>query len=130
MNTLRNDSLVFQDTSGRPTPGAIVPCLLCMKPFIMPVYLGAPDQLCVECWKLYDEAARVVCVHCQITVARLLPKLLDCGFIIRSRNVYHVDACNICRPGLTSSNVIEITEWMKNTREPKIIVPMMTIKRK
>ena len=71
----------------------------------------------------------MVCVHCQITIARLLPKLLDCGFIIRSRNVYHVDACNVCKPGLVSSNVIEITEWMRSTREPKIIVPF-SIKRK
>ena len=127
---IRDDMLLFEDTSGRPQRGQIVPCLMCMKPFIMPMYVGTPDQLCPECWTTYDEAARVVCLHCQITVARLVPKLLDCGFLIRPRHVYHVDACNVCRRQIVSSNVIEITEWMRTTREPKIIIPFTTRKQK
>lgn len=127
---LREDRLIFEDTSGAPIPGTIVPCLLCTKPFLMPQYIGADvDQICGECFKTYMDAARVVCWKCKITVCRLVPKLLDNGYYIQPRTVLHTSACNICKPGLKTSDIIEITEWMKCTRERKIIVPFKQIKR-
>ena len=125
LDVLRSDRLLFEDTSGAPRPGDIVPCLLCMKPYMVPLYIGAADQLCPECWKTYNEAARVVCFKCQVTVCRLVPKLLDNGYYVQPRTVLHTDACNICRPGLRESQIIEITEWMRTTRARKvgIIIP-------
>ena len=123
LRELRQDRLIFEDTSGRPTPGQIVPCLLCCKPFMMPMYLGEPDQICGECWQTYHDAARVICVKCQITCARLMPKLQDTGYYIQPRTVLHTNACPVCRPGIQMSQIIEITEWMKSTRERKIIIP-------
>lgn len=121
---IRDDRLVFEDTGGLPVPGRIVPCLLCTKPFIMRQYIGAPDQVCGECWKTYRDAARVVCWRCRVTICRLVPKILDNGFYIRPSAVYHSSACNICSPGLKHSEVIEITEWQKHIRPNKIIVPV------
>ena len=34
-------------------PGNIVPCLMCGKPFIMPPFIGHPDQMCGECLRTY-----------------------------------------------------------------------------
>ena len=117
------DKLLFQDTVSIPQAGTIVPCLLCADPFLMRQYVGVPDQICPKCWKEYDEAARVVCWKCKVRICRLVPKVLESGFHIRSRHVYHSTACNVCKPGLKTSSIIEIDEWMKNVREPKIIVP-------
>jgi len=122
---LRNDSLIFEDTSGAPVPGNIAPCLLCEKPFIVRPYVGAPDQICASCWETYKDAARVVCWKCrpQATICRLMPKMLDNGFYIRPRMVLHSTACNVCEPGLKKSTIIEIDEWMKHMRPAKIIIP-------
>lgn len=122
---LRNDSLIFEDTSGAPAPNTIVPCLICTKPFWMREYVGAPDQVCPECWETYKDAARVVCWNCrpQVTICRLIPKMMDNGFYIRPRMILHSTACNVCEPGLKRSTIIEIDEWMKHVRPGKIIVP-------
>jgi hypothetical protein len=126
---LENRKLLFTDTVSIPRPGRIVPCLLCRKPFVMRMFRGEPDQICGECWKTYDEAARVVCLgqgghpHAPVTICRLVPKVLDNGFYIRPRMILHSDACNVCRPGLTQSSIIEIERWERTRREPKIIVP-------
>lgn len=122
---LRNDELIFQDTSLPPLPGAIVPCLLCGKPFLMGFFIGEPDQVCPECQKTYGDTARVICVRCRppVTICRLVPKLLDNGFYIRPRAVLHSDACNICRPGLTRSSIIEIEQWERVRRPKTIILP-------
>ena len=119
---LRNDRLIFEDTSGAPVSGRIVPCLLCMKPFIMPVFIGAPDQICPECWKTYNEAARVICRNCKITICRLVPKVLDNGYYIKPRSVLRSSGCNICQPGILESTILEITEWERTFRSKKIIV--------
>jgi len=119
---LRNDQLIWQDTSGSPLPGSIVPCLLCTKPFLMRPYVGTPDQICPECYKVYKDAARVVCWKCQVVICRLVPKILDNGFYIRPRTVYHADACNICKPGLKESKLIEVDEWEKHIKPKKIIL--------
>ena len=119
---IRNDSLRFQDTSTAPLPFGIVPCLLCVKPFMMPPFVGTPDQVCPECFSTYRETARVICRHCKLTIGRVVPKLLDNGFYIRPKAVLHSDSCNCCRPGLEQSEIIEIAEWQRHVRQPKIIV--------
>lgn len=127
--SLRNDALIFEDTSGMPMPNTIVPCLLCTKPFLVRPYSGEPDQVCPACWDTYKDAARVVCAGCKIkfghsaTICRLVPKMLDNGFYIRPRMVLHSTACNVCQEGLKRSTIIEIDAWMKYMRPGKIIVP-------
>lgn len=120
---LRNDRLVFENTGCAPLPGAIVPCLLCMKPFLMGPFVGEPDQICPECWTTYGDTARVVCVRCQppVTICRLVPKVLENGFYIRPKSVLHSNACNVCKPGLNESSIIEIEEW-ERIRKPKTII--------
>ena len=127
---LRDDALIFEDTSGLPVPGDIVPCLLCTKPFMMRMYTGAPDQVCPECWETYKDAARVLCWKCKVTICRLVPKVLDNGYYIRPRAVLHSSACNICEPGLSQSVIIEIDEWQRRVRPGKIIVPFGSVKKK
>jgi len=119
---LRQDKLLFQDTGGKPVPNTIVPCLLCGKPFLMPLYRGEPDQICPECWTTYQDAARVICINCKVTICRLVPKVLDNGFYIRPRSVLHSSACNICQPGLKQSIILEIDVWEKQVRPRKIII--------
>lgn len=119
---LRNDRLLFEDTSSAPRPHTIVPCLLCTKPFLMLPFVGVPDQVCPECEKQYKDAAKVVCWKCRITICRLVPKVLDNGFYIRPRSVLHSDSCNICKPGLKESSIIEIEEWQRHVRPGKIII--------
>jgi hypothetical protein len=123
---LRNDKLLFQDTSMAPLPGGIVPCLLCCKPFIMGFFVGTPDQLCPECENLYKDTAKVICVRCRppVTICRLVPKILDNGFYIRPKSVLHSDCCNICKPGLTVSSILEIEEWERKRRPNKLILPV------
>lgn len=122
MPELHDDSLLWQDTSGYPLPGTIVPCLLCTKPFLMRPYSGSPDQICTECWKTYQDAAKVICIKCQVVICRIVPKVLDSGFYVRPRGIYHSDACNVCRPGLSESKIIEVTEWERTLRPKKIIL--------
>lgn len=123
---LRNDKLVFEDTSKAPLPGGICPCLLCGKPFLMGFFIGEPDQICPECWKLYGDTARVVCATCQppVTICRLVPKVLENGFYIRPKAVLHTNACNICKRGLRESVIVEIEEWERTRRRGKLILPM------
>ena len=119
---LRRDELIFQDTSGAPLPGKIVPCLMCCKPFLMRPYVGTPDQICGECYTTYHESAKVVCRSCQVTICRVVPKVLDSGYYIRPRTVLHSSACNCCRPGLQQSTIVEIEQWERTMRPRKIIV--------
>ena len=119
---LRNDRLIFEDTSGPPKPHTIVSCLLCTKPFLMLPFIGTPDQICPECEKTYREAARVICWRCKITICRLVPKVLENGFYIRPRSVLHSDCCNVCKPGLKESSIVEIEEWQRTLRPNKIII--------
>lgn len=121
---LRNDRLLFEDTSGPPRPNSIVPCLLCTKPFWMGIFIGEPDQVCPECKQTYADAARIICAKCKITIARARPKVLENGFYVRPRAVLHSDACNICKPGLRESIITEIDEWERTRRPGRIIVPM------
>lgn len=123
---LRNDRLIFADTVTPPLPGAIVPCLLCMKPFLMGVFIGVPDQVCPECAKTYADTAKVVCVRCKppVTICRLVPKILDNGYYIRPRAVLHSSACNVCKRGLKESSIVEIEEWERTRRPGKIIIPV------
>ena len=115
-------SLRFADTSLPPTAGKLCPCLLCGKSFIMRIYTGEPDQVCSECWDKYKDCARLVCVRCKVTICRVEPKVLDNGFYVRPRSVLHTNACNICKPGLLQSDVIEIREWERCVRPGKIIM--------
>jgi len=119
----KNNELLLRDTSGKPKPGTIVPCLLCGKPYLMPIYVGEPDQICGECYYTFKEAARVVCAKCQVTICRLVPKVLENGYTIQPQSVLHSSACNICEPDLTVSSIIEIEMWERTVREPKIIIP-------
>ena len=127
---LRQDSLVLQDTSGVPKSGDIVPCLLCTKPFQIRLSLGRVDQVCPDCWQTYLDCAVVVCRTCRVTIGRTVPKMLDSGFYVRPRMVLHINKCNICDPGLDTSVIIEIDEWMKSMRPKKLIaIPSTIIKR-
>jgi len=120
--SFRQDRLIFADTSGYPLPGTIVPCLLCTKPFLMRFYSGEADQTCPECWETYKDSARVVCCKCRVVICRLVPKVLDNGFYIRPKVTYHSDACSVCKPGLSESKIVEITEWERTMRPKKIII--------
>ena len=127
---IRKDDLIFTDTSQLPLPGGIVPCLLCTKPFLMGVFVGAPDQICEECRKTYAECAKVICnglgekrPHPPITICRVRPMRLDNGFTIQPRAILHSNACNTCKPGLEESTILEIDHWQKYCRSGKIIVP-------
>lgn len=107
-----------------PLPGKIIPCLMpgCGKPFLMRPYIGSPDQICPECAKRYSDCARIICSKCNVTICRAMPKVLDNGFYIKPRMVMHTDACNICKPGLTVSTILEIAQYERLTRPKKIIV--------
>lgn len=132
LRQLRNDRLIFTDTSGAPKALSIVPCLLCTKPFLMLPFIGVPDQVCPECEKTYKNAAKVVCTgknaksqehsHPPVTICRLVPKVLENGFYIRPNAVLHTDKCNTCWPGLDESSVIEIEQWQRVVRPRKIII--------
>lgn len=115
------DLLLLTDTSTPARPGTICPCLLCGKPFIMRNYTGAPDQVCRSCWQTYRDCAKLVCNKCQVVICRILPKKLDNGFEIKPNTVLHSNYCNICRPGLQVSDIIEIKHWEKHTRGGKLI---------
>jgi len=110
------------DLSAPPVPGKMAVCLLCAKPFIMPQYVGEPDQACPECIRTLRDTARIVCARCKRVVASQVPKVLDCGFCIRPRTVLHIDKCNRCSPGLIVSRVLEIDEWMRRNFIAKPIV--------
>ena len=103
-------------------PGNIVPCLMCGKPFLMPHFIGTPDQLCGECLKTYADTAKVICSKCKVVICRLVPKLLSSGFYIRPHGILHVDACGICRPGLRESVIREIEEWERLRGRGRIIL--------
>lgn len=112
------------DTSKPPVPGKMAVCLLCAKPFIMPQFVGEPDQACPDCIKMLRDTAKLVCVKCHRVIARHAPKVLDCGFYIRPRMVLHTDKCSRCCPGLLVSRVLEIDEYMRRHFIPKTIVPV------
>lgn len=121
----RKDGLFWQDTSKPPLPGGSAFCLMCEEPFVMPFYTGGnADQICPECAKTYADCAIVVCKKCpgRPVICRLKPGKLDNGYIVRPRAVLHTDACNICKPGLTTSRILEVSEWERTQRRHKPIV--------
>lgn len=104
-------------------PGNIVPCLMCGKPYLMPYFVGTPDQLCGECIKTYADTAKVICRKCKMVICRLKPKMLASGFYIRPHSILHVEACGVCRPGLQESAIQEIEEWERERGRGRIILP-------
>lgn len=122
------DELVLHaDTSQKPIPGEIVPCLMCAKPLIMRPYVGVPDQICPECLETYNECAKLVCQRCGVVVARVKPSVTDSGYRVRKRAILHIDFCNVCFQGeeLLYSTVIEIDQWEKATgRQNKLYIPV------
>jgi hypothetical protein len=120
---LRADPLLFVDASAVPRAGSITPCLLCMKPMIMPaVFAGEPpDQLCDECRKTYRGLAKVACLKCKVTIGRCIPRTIDSGYTIQPNQVLHVKNCNVCSPGIPVSFVVEIDEWERKHRPGKLI---------
>lgn len=88
----------------------------------MRMYVGDADQICPECWEEYVDCAKLVCVKCRVTICRVRPKVLDNGFYIQPRSVLHTSSCNICKPKLLVSDIIEIKEWEQRVRPKKIIV--------
>lgn len=122
---LTNNQILFKKVKQDPAlPGNIVPCLMCGKPFIMPVFIGTPDQLCGECMKTYADTAKVICSKCKVVICRLAPKMLANGFYIRPHSVLHVDACGVCRPGIKASTIQEIEQWERTRNRGRIILPM------
>lgn len=121
----RTDALLWQDTSRVPKAGEIVPCLLCHKPMIMPIHIGKPpDQICPECQGTYRELATLVCGRCNTTIARIIPKKLDNGYIVKRREVLHTDTCGCCAPHKKISYIKEIAHWERTARPGKPIVTM------
>ena len=121
---LRNDHLIFIDTSAKPRPGEILPCLICTKPMLIRPYTGTPDQICSQCWRTYADCAVVVCNICQVTIARLAPHITESGFYVRPRGVLHVTSCNVCAPGKNDSTILEIEAWNKALRPRSTIVKL------
>lgn len=119
---LYNSVFKFADNSTPANPGSIALCLLCYKPFVMRFFTGEPDQICSECWESYKDCAKLICNRCKVTIARVIPKVLDNGYYIRPKSILHIDACNICKPGLLISDVIEIKKWENEVRPKKIIM--------
>lgn len=121
---LTGNAILFKKIKADPAiPGNIVPCLMCGKPFIMPPFIGQPDQMCGECLRTYADTAKVICRGCRAVVCRLQPKLLDSGFYIRPHALLHVKACGVCRPGLSESRIEEIEQWERLKGRGKIILP-------
>ncbi len=91
-------------------------------------YVGEPDQICEECAKVYRECAVVRCSKCSKhpVICRLKPGMLDNGYRVARNAVLHVNACNICTPGIKTSTIIEVAEWERLTRpnKPRIVVPI------
>ncbi len=128
MAHLRDDKLIFTDSSKPALPGAICPCLLCTKPFVMGVFIGEPDQICPECAKTYADTAKIVCAGCasKAVICRVAPGRLDNGFNIWPRSVLHSTRCNICSPGLRESTIVEIVTWEQTCRPSKLILTPTT----
>ena len=114
--------MYLSDTVTRPLPNGIVPCLLCGKPFMMPVFIGEPDQVCPECQAQYGDTAKVICKTCRVTICRVVSKQLDNGFYIRPHSILRSNACNVCKPGLSESTIVEIDEWERTMRPKKITI--------
>jgi hypothetical protein len=104
-------------------PAGTVRCLLCAKLYEPPISIGKVDQVCSDCKKGLSGTAKLVCSKCGITICRLTPKVMDDGFVIQPSAVLHSDSCNICKPGLTESTIVEITLWQKHLRPKKAFVP-------
>jgi hypothetical protein len=123
--TFRSDKLFWEDTSKPPLPGGAAFCLMCAAPFVMPMYKGGiADQICEECSKTYKDCAIVVCKTCpgRPVICRIVPKKLDNGYYVRPRAVLHSDYCNVCKPGLKTSTVLEIEAWERTQRPSKPVV--------
>lgn len=120
---LANNKILFKKIRRDPAlPGNIVPCMMCGKPFIMPVFIGAPDQMCGECIKTYADTAKLVCRKCNATVCRLAPKLLDSGYYIRPHSILHIKECGICNEGLKESAIEEIEQWERTQRNGRLVL--------
>ena len=105
----------------QPKPGAIVPCCMCGNPFQVPQYIGTQiDPVCAECFKTYNETAKLECVRCHIVVGRIAPKTLDCGFEVRPSTTLHTNECSVCNPEIKQSTVMEVEHWIKHVRRPPI----------
>ena len=117
-----NSKLNLKGRIAPAVPGHIAQCLLCEKPYYVLPFFGAVDQICGECNERYKDCAKVICRNCVVTICRVNPRILDNGFYIRPKSVLHIDKCNICKPGLKISTIIEIAAFEKLTRPHKIIV--------
>lgn len=74
----------------------------------------ASDTICRECQRMVTKHALVVCLGCKAVVARMPPSVLKSGFRIEARKIYHTDACPNCKPGVTSSKIIEAELFHKH----------------
>ena len=123
---LTNNKILFKKVHADPAlPGNIVQCLMCGKPFLMPYFIGTPDQLCGECMKTYADTAKVICSKCKVVVCRLMPKMLSNGFYIRPHGILHIDMCGVCNPGIKESVIREIDQWDRMRGRGRIILPGM-----
>ena len=119
------EKLRLMDTSGIPKPGTIVPCLMCGKPMLMPLYTGVPDQICPECYDTYRDCASIICSKCKVCVSKVKPGITDTGFYVKPRSVLHLDCCNICNPDVVESKIIEMELWYQQIgKTRKLIIPI------
>lgn len=123
LSNVNYEDFILSDTSRRPLPNGMYPCLMCAKPFWLGFFIGEPDQVCWECTQAYAETARVVCAVCRVTIGRIIPGIQpESGYVVRKHAILHSNACNICQPGLTESYIVEIRNWIKNVRRGKIFI--------
>ena len=117
---------VFQEEGekGTPAPLSTAHCVMCRKPFIVPLYTGVYDPVCGECFKTYMDTAKVVCAACGNVVGRVVPGVKDCGYEVKAREVLHTNKCSLCCPDIATSTILEIDMWMQYNREPVLYSPV------
>lgn len=71
-------------------------------------YLTAVDPVCPPCKKDFADQARLVCVRCRSVIGWMDPGVDRHGFRFEKKHFYHVEACAVCKKGLTKADIIEM----------------------
>lgn len=80
------------------------------------------DNVCRGCVKKYAQLATVVCAKCKDVLGRVEPgRDPKDRFTFESGLVYHVLHCDLCTPGVGSTEVIERILWRKDQNIPNPI---------
>lgn len=78
------------------------------------------DNVCPGCRNVDAKWAVLLCVRCKEVVARMEPTPKDPvdGFAFVAGQTYHLMACSVCQPDITSVVPIERILWRKNNPTP------------